>query len=265
MNNIISQHLTTHLAISKLRPLLIFILLIFVFSAKAQIQYSIRLAANSGLTEMKSSGPLSSWKTTNLIGGGIGVSADLFFLKSRFALSTGAWYTIKGVGLELLPNSFAGFYSRAGQPLFFNDGNYYLHYFQLPLALKIFFPNKSATARFYVQGGLIMNLKMGEQALNRDTNYFYQISQQLNDGYDIFLPKDRSWYLGFGREWKLRNNRWLFTCLSYSKGLDSQLAKNTVIGPFDIQLISYAAFNFHSITLEVGMKFSSGRNKTPKE
>lgn len=224
---------------------------------QAQIEYSVRLAPNLSLTEVSE----ASWVTGTflakpLLRASTGLSADMYIIKSRLTISSGIWYTIKGFGLS---SSEKAIDKPDGSTVYYEEAwHYNLHYFQLPLTLKFFIPNKAATYRFYIQGGLTLDQKILEQALKKDENYFYQLSQTFNNGSDVFNSKDKGLYFGLGGEWKNKNDRWLFASLSFTKGMNWLVTKDFKFNPND-NLRSFADFRVSTIALEMGFKFRSNK------
>jgi Outer membrane protein beta-barrel domain len=229
-------------------------------SSHAQNQIVFRLAPNLSLLQIETRDDTSlgnRWHNTFPVGAGVGLSADIFLIKSKLALGTGVWYTVKGFGLS--SNAESHVYNDAGTISYYLDAwKYNLHYVQVPLTLKYFIPNKSGNSRYYIQAGLTFDWKIAEQALKKDKNYFYQLSIQAYNKGDIFNANDKGLFLALGKEWKVSQNRWFFAGLSFTKGIDRQLSRYFLFEP-GINLAYSTGFRFSSIAIETGLKINVGK------
>lgn len=145
----------------------------------------------------------------------VGPSIDYFFFKDRYALSSGLWYTIIRSGYQI-PGAFGQEKWNPGAPS--QESVYNLQYVQLPVTVKMFANNLFARTRLYVQTGGIINVKVGEHALDQVRNALYQYAES-SGARRRYSFGDLGLLLGVGAQYKLNDVNAINFGISYQRGL----------------------------------------------
>lgn len=133
-----------------------------------------------------------------------GPSADFYFARNRYALSTGVWYTVKSAG-------FIHPVSEAGGGL----STYNLQYLQLPLTMKLVSDNLIRTGRTFVQYGVVVDMKLAEKALDKQRNVLYQRAGEQEQ----FSASDVGLLLAIGYQRRISLTNSLIVSLQGQRGL----------------------------------------------
>jgi hypothetical protein len=200
----------------------------------AQKKIGIKLSPGVTLANLKqednpSSNDIQSinWGNKASLGFGFGLFMDFPFAENRLAFSTGLGYSMKNFIMDIETPIGVGIYNPETQnTTSFNiseDPQYLLHYLQLPITIKVFTNPTMNGNRFYFQAGATLELKIAEQALDKDNNYLYQLSEESNGGKSIFKSEDIGIYGAVGYELKLKSGKVFFGALSINKGLLKQM------------------------------------------
>ncbi len=144
-----------------------------------------------------------------------GLNLDYFFYKDRYALGTGLWYTIIRSGYQM-PGTFGQDRFNPGAPA--QKSVYNLRYVQVPVTVKMFANNLFTRTRVYFQTGGIINVKVGERALNPETNGLYKYAEATNTSRQYGFA-DVSFVVGGGVQYKLNNINAVNVGLTYQRGL----------------------------------------------
>lgn len=169
-----------------------------------------------------------------------GLNADFPIIKERLMFSTGVWYAIKNFTLDIKTPIRPMIYNPDTQEVTYmlveKDPRYLLHYVQTPITFKVFTDKYENGSRFYFQAGAILNFKIAEQAIDKEHNYLYQLSQRVNGGSSVLRSFDFSLYGAVGYEWKLKSGKYFSIAFSMDKGMLKQLKAvkwNSELAPLD--------------------------------
>lgn len=180
------------------------------------IEMGVRFAPNLNINTAEGSGAFNGFKSN---GTGLrfstGLNLDYFFYKDRYALSSGLWYTIFRSGYQM-PGTFGQDRFNPGAPT--QESAYNLRYVQVPVTVKLFANNLLPQARVYFQTGGILNVKVGERALNPVRNGLYKYAEATNTRRQYGFG-DVAFVVGGGVQYKLNDVNAVNIGLIYQRGL----------------------------------------------
>ncbi|MGA0559244.1 outer membrane beta-barrel protein [Larkinella sp. VNQ87] len=170
----------------------------------------------------------------------IGPSIDYFFFKDRYSFSSGIWYTIHRSGY-LIPGQF-------GQPVWdpgakLQRSVYNLQYLQLPASVKMYANNLFPNARFYIQTGGLINIKLAEKPLDSDHNGLFQYAEDNGTYSRQYSRGSLSLLLGTGIQYRLNQSQALILGVSYQRGLTDVARARDLVS------------KNHTVSLDLGLKF----------
>ena len=170
----------------------------------------------------------------------IGPSIDYFFFKDRYSLSSGIWYTIHRSGYRI-PGQFGQTVWDPGAKL--QQSSYNLQYIQLPLAVKMYANNLFPNARFYIQTGGLINIKLAEKPLDSAHNALFQNAEDGGNYSRQYSRGSLSLLLGTGIQYRLNQSQALILGVSYQRGLTDVARARDLVS------------KNHVVSLDLGLKF----------
>ncbi|MBC8154770.1 MAG: PorT family protein [Bacteroidetes bacterium] len=180
------------------------------------IEMGVRFAPNLNVNTAEGNGAFNGFKSN---GAGLrfstGLNLDYFFYKDRYALSSGLWYTIFRSGYQM-PGTFGQGTFNPGAPT--QESAYNLRYVQVPVTVKLFANNLFPQARVYFQTGGIINVKVGERALDQARNGLYKYAEATNTSRQYGFA-DVAFLVGGGVQFKLNDINAVNVGLIYQRGL----------------------------------------------
>ncbi|GAB3911687.1 hypothetical protein GCM10028803_53730 [Larkinella knui] len=205
------------------------------------IEMSFRVAPSVTLNTAEGFGSYAGFrKNGGALRMSIGPSIDYFFFKDRYSLSSGLWYTIQRSGYTI-PGQF-------GQPVWdpgakLQHSSYNLQYLQLPVSIKMYANNLFPNARFYIQTGGLINIKLAEKALDPSRNGLFQFAEDNGNYSRQYSRGSLSLLLGTGIQYRLNQSQALIMGISYQRGLTDVARARDLVS------------KNHVISLDLGLKF----------
>lgn len=180
------------------------------------IEMSVRVAPNLDVNTAEGTGGYKGFQPNGVgIRFSTGLNLDYFFYKDRYAFGTGLWYTIFRSGYQM-PGTFGQSQFNSGAAS--QKSVYNLRYLQVPITVKMFANNLFPRARVYVQTGGIVNVKVGERALDQVTNGLYKYGESTNTSRQYGFA-DLAFLIGGGVQYKLNNINAVNVGISYQRGV----------------------------------------------
>ncbi|GAB3268761.1 hypothetical protein GCM10027347_38390 [Larkinella harenae] len=205
------------------------------------IEMSFRLAPSVTINTAEGFGSYAGFRDNGAaMRMSLGPSIDYFFFKDRYSFSSGLWYTIHRSGYRI-PGQF-------GQPVWdpgakVQQSSYNLQYLQLPATVKMYANNLFPNARFYIQTGGLINIKLAEKALDPTRNALYQFAEDSGKYSRQYSFGSLSLLLGTGIQYRLNRSQALLMGISYQRGLTDVARARDLIS------------KNHVVSLELGLKF----------
>lgn len=205
------------------------------------IEMSFRVAPSLTLNTAEGFDAYSGFRTNGAaVRMSIGPSVDYFFFKDRYSLSSGLWYTIHRSGYKI-PGQFGQTIWDPGAKV--QQSSYNLQYLQIPASVKMYANNLFPNARFYIQTGGLINIKLAEKALDPARNALFQFAEDGGNYSRQYSRGSLSLLLGTGIQYRLNQSQALLLGVSYQRGLtDVARARNLVS-------------KNHAVSLDLGLKF----------
>jgi hypothetical protein len=205
------------------------------------IEMSFRVAPSVTFNTAEGFGSYAGFRTNGAaMRMSIGPSIDYFFFKDRYSFSSGLWYTIQRSGYKI-PGQFGQQVWDPGAKI--QQSSYNLQYLQLPLAVKMYANNLFPNARFYIQTGGLVNIKLAEKPLDSAHNALFQFAEDNGNYSRQYSRASLSLLLGTGIQYRLNQSQALLLGISYQRGLtDVARAKDLVS-------------KNHIVSLDLGLKF----------
>ena len=180
------------------------------------IEMSVRLAPNLDVNTAEGQGIYKGFQANGVgLRFSTGLNLDYFFYKNRYAIGTGLWYTIIRSGFQM-PGTFGQSQFNPGAPS--QKSVYNLRYLQVPVTVKLFANNLFPQARVYFQTGGIVNIKVGERALDQVTNGLYKYAEANNSSRQYGFA-DLAFLIGGGIQYKLNDINAVNVGISYQRGV----------------------------------------------
>lgn len=170
----------------------------------------------------------------------IGPTIDYFFFKDRYSFSSGIWYTIQRSGYRI-PGQFGQTVWDPGAKL--QQSSYNLQLLQLPAAVKMYANNLFPNARFYIQTGGLINIKLAEKPLDSAHNALFQYAEDGGNYSRQYSRASLSLLLGTGIQYRLNQSQALLLGISYQRGLTDVARARDLVS------------KNHAISLDLGLKF----------
>ncbi|MBC8111023.1 MAG: PorT family protein [Verrucomicrobia bacterium] len=184
----------------------------------------------------------------------IGPTLD-YFLAENYAFSTGLFYTIKSVNVDL-GNAYK---NRPDSP-YIEKSRYNLQYLQIPAMLKLYTNLEVEQFRVYFQLGGTLDIKLAEKPRDNEFNYLRNLVYDntfSNGGRKVFKPININAVLGVGGETEI-GNQTVFAGLTYHHGLTKLLNnlkdENSLTGKSET-ISEGIQLRTSNLFLEVGLKF----------
>lgn len=170
----------------------------------------------------------------------LGPSIDYFFFKDRYSFSSGLWYTIHRSGYQI-PGQF-------GQPIWdpgakIQQSSYNMQYLQIPASVKMYANNLFPNARFYIQTGGLINIKLAEKPLDSAHNALFQYAEDGGNYSRQYSRGSLSLLLGTGIQYRLNQSQALIMGISYQRGLTDVARARDLVS------------KNHAVSLDLGLKF----------
>lgn len=180
------------------------------------IEMSVRVAPNLDVNTAEGQGIYKGFQPNGVgVRFSTGLNLDYFFYQDRYALGTGVWYTVFRSGYQM-PGTFGQSQFNPGAP---NQKSVYnLRYMQVPVTVKMFANNLFPQMRVYFQTGGVINVKVGERALDPTINGLYKYGEATNTSRQYGFA-DLAFLIGGGVQYKLNNVNAINAGISYQRGV----------------------------------------------
>jgi hypothetical protein len=204
------------------------------------VEMSFRVAPSLTLNTAHGTGDYAGFTNNGMgVRMSVGPTLDYYFFKDRYAFSSGIWYTIVRSGYRI-PGSYGSDTWNPGATM--KESVYNLQYVQIPLTAKMYANNLFPDARFYIQTGGIVDIKLAEKPLNQPINRLYQVAEQTGRTRQ-YSRGDFALLLGTGIQYKLNNSQAVIIGMTYQRGLTNVARGSALVSKSRI------------VSLDLGLKF----------
>jgi hypothetical protein len=166
-----------------------------------------------------------------------------FILGDNYTFTTGLWYSVKRVGIQIPNRSF--------------DERSNVQYVQLPVTMKLYTNDIAPDMKLYFQLGGTADIKVSEKVKTRQLTILANEDKNFNR----FKPYDFTVLLGAGVQLQMGSNTYVFGGISYNRGLTNILTKkyvNEIIedtAPNGKDLSYKPKLKTNLISLDLGIRF----------